>query len=116
MSSLDERLAAAQTAFQQALADTRRHVARVAATPVHTAEQRARLEDDALAGRLGQEMRELAERVAARETTWGEVFDGTSPHAGLLVPHVSRMQELYADQWRAVVRADPDFDRTVETP
>lgn len=115
MSSLEDRLAVAHIAFQQALADTRRHVARVAATPVHTPEQREQLADDARAGRLGPALRELAERIDAGETTWGEVFDGTSPHAGLLVPHVSRMQELYADQWRAVVRADPDFDRTGET-
>lgn len=114
MSSLDERLAAAQIAFQQALADARAHVARVAATPVHTPEQREQLADDARAGRLGPAMRELAERIDAGETTWGEVFEGSSPHAGLLLPHLTRLEELYADQWRAIVRADLALDP--ETP
>ncbi len=114
MSSLDERLAAAQIAFQQALADTRRHVARVAATPVHTPEQREQLADDARAGRLGPALRELAERIDAGETTWGEVFEGSSPHAGLLLPHLTRLEEQYADQWRAIVRADLALDP--ETP
>ena len=114
MSSLDERLAAAQIAFQQALADARAHVARVAATTVHTPEQREQRADDARAGRLGPAMRELAERIDAGETTWGEVFEGSSPHAGLLLPHLTRLEELYADQWRAIVRADLALDP--ETP
>ena len=110
MTSLDDRLAEAHAGFRKALADARAHVARVAATPVHTREQRDELAADARAGLLGPEMRELADRIDARETSWGEVFEGTSPFSDLLVPHLTRMEERYADQWRAAVWADPEFD------
>lgn len=114
MSSFDDDLETAYAGFRLALADAREHLARVAARPVHTPEQRAELEADALAGRLGPEMRTLAERVAARETSWAEVFEGTSPFSDLLVPHLTRMEERYADQWRARVWADPEFEPLIE--
>lgn len=110
MTSLDDRLAAAHVGFRQALADAQAHLARVAATPVHTPEQREELAGDARAGRLGPEMRELAERIDARETSWGEVFEGSSPHTALLLPHLTRMEDQYADQWRLIIRADLDLD------
>ena len=110
MSAADDRLEAALAGFRQALADARSHLARVATNPVHTPEQREELAGDARAGRLGPPMRELVERIDAGETSWGEVFEGSSPHAGLLLPHLTRMEEQYADQWRVIVRADLDLD------
>ncbi|MFN8194622.1 MAG: hypothetical protein U0R80_10115 [Nocardioidaceae bacterium] len=108
--ALEEALAA----FRQTLEEARAHVARVAATPVHTAEQRAELERDALSGRLGPEMRQIAERVEARETSWGEVFEGSSPWSDLLLPHLTAMGERYADRWRVALQEDPDFEPLVE--
>jgi hypothetical protein len=114
MSSVDDELEAAYAGFRLALAEARDHLARVAAEPVHTPEQRAELEADALAGRLGPEMRTLARRAAARETSWAEVFEGSSPFSDLLLPHLTRMGERHADRWRTQVWADPDFEPLIE--
>jgi hypothetical protein len=116
VSAVDDRLEAAHAGFRQALADARSHLARVAATPVHTPEQREELAADARAGQLGPQMRELAERIDAGETSWGEVFEGGSPHADLLLPHLTRMEEQYADHWRVIVRADLGLDPDPKAP
>lgn len=100
--------------FRAALADARAHLALVAATPVHSPEERQQLDDDAASGRLGPEMREIADRVASRETSWAEVFEGSSPYSDLLLPHLSAMGERYADGWRAQLESDPDFEPWVD--
>lgn len=114
MSELDTALDEAFDHFRQVLDEARAHVARVAATPVHTPEQRAEVERDALSGRLGPEMRQIAARVEARETSWAEVFEGGSPYSDLLLPHLTAMGERYADQWRVAIQDDPEFEPLVE--
>lgn len=109
MTEREEALARASAEFREALAEVRLHLDRVRATPVHTREERAELEADARSGRLGPEMRELARHIDAGETSWGEVFEGGSPYSSLLAPHVTAMEQRYAEQWRAAIRSDPDF-------
>ncbi|MEZ5097890.1 MAG: hypothetical protein R2731_18525 [Nocardioides sp.] len=113
MTDAYEAVRLAQSAFRLALGDAQAHLARVAATPVHTPEQRAELERDARSGRLGPQMQTIAEKVDARETSWGEVFEGSSPYSDLLLPHLSAMEERYAEVWKAALEADPDFEPLV---
>ncbi|TGN63144.1 hypothetical protein EXE59_03680 [Nocardioides eburneiflavus] len=111
----EEQVAAAMVAFQATLEMARGHLARVAATPVHTPDERHQLHRDALDGRLGPDMERLARLVEDGETSWGEVFEGSSPHAGLLHSHLETMEQRYAEDWKQALEDDPTFDpRTVE--
>jgi hypothetical protein len=111
----EEEVAAALVAFRATLEMAQGHLARVAATPVHTPEEREQLHRDALAGTLGPDMERLARLVEDGETSWGEVFEGTSPHAELLHSHLDTMEQRYAEDWKRALEDDPTFDpRTVE--
>jgi hypothetical protein len=111
----EEQVAAALVAFRATIEMARAHVARVAATPVHTPEERAQLHRDALDGRLGPDMERLARLVEDGETSWGEVFEGSSPHAELLHSHLDTMERRYAEDWKRALEDDPTFDpRSVE--
>lgn len=95
-------------AFRTTLEGVRSHMAQVASTPVHTPEERQQLHNDAASGRLGPEMRELARRVDAGDTTWADVFEGESPYSELLTGHLDAMVEEYADDWKAELERDPE--------
>ncbi|KRE94237.1 hypothetical protein ASG76_12740 [Nocardioides sp. Soil774] len=111
----EEEVAAALVAFRATLEMAQGHLARVAATPVHTREEREQLHRDALAGALGPDMERLARLVDDGETSWGEVFEGSSPHAELLHSHLDTMEQRYAEDWKRALEDDPTFDpRTVE--
>lgn len=105
---------AAFVEFRGALADVQAHIARVAAEPVHTPEEREQLHQDALSGRLGPEMQEVANRVESGDTTWAEVFEGGSEYSDLMLPHLTEMETRYADQWRLILDVDPTFVPLVE--
>jgi hypothetical protein len=111
----EEEVAAALVAFRATLEMAQGHLARVAATPVHTREEREQLHRDALAGTLGPDMERLARLVDDGETSWGEVFEGSSPYAELLHAHLDTMEQRYAEDWKRALEDDPTFDpRTVE--
>ena len=61
-------------------------------------------------------MQKLARRVEHRDTTWDEVFEGTSPFVELLRGHLDAMGERYAATVRRAIEDDPDFDRTETSP
>lgn len=74
-----------------------------------TREELARLQADARAGRLGPRMAELAGHVAARRTTWPDVFAGTSPYSELLRDHLDLMGQGHAESVRrAITEEAPD--------
>jgi hypothetical protein len=111
----EEQVAAAMVAFQATLEMARGHLARVAATPVHTPDEREQLHRDALEGRLGPDMERLARLIEDGETSWGEVFEQSSPHAELLHSHLDTMEQRYAEDWKQALEDDPTFDpRIVE--
>jgi hypothetical protein len=74
------------------------------------------LQADAAAGRLGPDMQRLAGHVAAGETSWSAVFDGTSPYKELLRGHLTEMGERYAEPARQALEDDPTFDPTETSP
>lgn len=94
--------------FRTTLEGVRAHMAQVASTPVHTPEERQQLHNDAASGRLGPEMRELARRIDAGDTTWADVFEGESPYSDLLTGHLDTMVEEYADDWKSELESDPE--------
>ena len=114
MSELDTALDEAMANFRQVLDEARAHVARVAATPVHTPEQRAELERDALSGRLGPEMRQIAQRVESRAPSWAAVFAGGTPDTDLPLPHLPAMGATDGDPSPVAIQDDPEFEPLVE--
>jgi hypothetical protein len=106
----EERIVEARRDLRDTMAHARAALDRVRAEPVLTPQERRRLHADALAGPLGPDMQRLARHVEAGGTSWGEVFDGSSPYAGLAAAHLDRMIDAHADRVRDALRADPDFD------
>jgi len=106
----EQRIAAAWRELRATMAHARAALDRVRAEPVLTPEERRRLQADALAGTLGPDMQRLARHVEAGETSWAEVFDGSSPYAGLAATHLDRMIATHADRVRDALWADPEFD------
>jgi hypothetical protein len=111
-----EAIDAARHELQAALAAARVALDRRRATPVHTPEERAELQRDALAGRLGEDMRQLAEHIERGEESWPEVFEGTAPHTHLLAGHLERMSEQHAEEIRVAIEEDEDFDPLAPDP
>jgi len=93
---------AAQAELRDALAALRRGLEAVRAG--RRTDQTATLQEQALSGALGADMRTLAERVRAGSTTWAEVFDGTASEVDLAHAHVAQMVDLHAPELRRRLR------------
>lgn len=111
-----ETIDAARHELLATIAAARVALDRRRATPVHTPQERAELQRDALSGRLGEDMQRLAEHVERGEESWPEVFEGTAPHAHLLVGHLERMGDEHAEQIRTAIEEDEDFDPLAADP
>lgn len=109
-------LDAARRELQAALAAAREALDRRRATPVHTPEERAELHRDALAGRLGAGMQQLARYIENGDETWQEVFEGIAPHGALFDGHLSRMSDEHAEEIRIAIEEDDDFDPFAADP
>ncbi|MGN0063569.1 MAG: hypothetical protein ACI379_04950 [Nocardioides sp.] len=109
-SAAEEAFAEAVAAFRGTLEASRAHMAAVASDPVHTPEERREFHEDALSGRLGPDMKRLAQHVEDGDTSWGEVFEGTTEYAELLHGHLDTMEERYAEDWKRTLEDDPTFD------
>lgn len=107
---------AARRELQAALAAAREALDRRRATPVHTPEERAELHRDALAGRLGADMQQLARYIENGDETWQEVFEGIAPHGALFDGHLSRMSDEHAEEIRIAIEEDDDFDPFAADP
>ncbi|MGO1057261.1 hypothetical protein [Crossiella sp. CA198] len=75
-----------------------------------TREELAALQQAALRGELGDDMRSIARRVDDGQDTWQSVFNGTSPAAGLLRGHIDRMVAANREAIGEAIEEDPDFD------
>jgi hypothetical protein len=106
----EARIAAAWADLCDTVARARSELDRLRSRPVLTPDERRRLHEDALSGGLGADMQRLARHVAAGETSWPEVFEGTSPYAGLAAGHLDRMIATHTEAVREALREDPDFD------
>jgi hypothetical protein len=91
---VNEPVDAARHELHDALAATRATLARARVVPLPQAELDA-LQRQALSGRLGPELRHLAERVADGATSWAAVFDGSAPDTDLARAHVVRMAAVH---------------------
>lgn len=75
-----------------------------------TREELRALQEAALRGDLGQDMRELARRVEAGRDSWQAVFTGDSPRADLLRGHMELMAQRHRETIRAALVEDEEFD------
>lgn len=109
-SDLEIRIQAAKAELGQAIEQAQRDLARFRRENQPTAEERQALQNAALRGELGEDMRELARRVDRGQDTWEEIFSGDSPSAGLLRSHLDRMAAENRAAIRTAIEEDPDFD------
>jgi hypothetical protein len=111
-----DQVHAAWRELRTTIAGVRTELDRVRARPVLNSEERRELHWQALSGVLGRDMQTLARHVEARETTWGEVFEGDSEYSGLLQDHLTRMADEHADDVRRALEDDEDFDPLSPSP
>jgi hypothetical protein len=102
--------------LQSTISNARTELDRVRSRPVLNAEERRELHWQALSGVLGRDMQALARHVDAGETSWGEVFEGSSEYSHLLEEHVSRMANEHADDVRRALEEDEEFDPMASSP
>jgi len=112
----DDQVRTAWRELQSTLSHARTELDRVRSRPVLNADERRELHWQALSGVLGRDMQTLAQHVEARETTWGEVFEGDPEYAHLLQDHLARMAEERADDVRRALEDDEDFDPLAPSP
>lgn len=72
-----------------------------------TAEQ---LQADAILGRLGEGMKELAEQVDDGELTWEQIFRDPARYGAQLAEHVERMAREHAADIATALQQDPEVD------
>lgn len=109
-------IAAARLELQATLAFAREALDRRRAVPVHTPDERAELQRDALDGRLGEDMRRLAQHIEQGDESWQEVFEGIAPHGALFNAHLDRMGDEHAEEIRTAIEEDDDFDPLASDP
>lgn len=107
---------AARRELEATLISARQALDRRRSRPVHTPDERAELHQDALAGRLGQDMQRLAQHIENGEESWQEVFEGIAPHGGLFDGHLHRMSEEHAEAIRTAIEEDDEFDPLAPDP
>jgi predicted small metal-binding protein len=112
----NDAIEAARRELQATLAFAREALDRRRAVPVHTPDERAELQRDALAGRLGEDMRRLAEHIENGDESWQEVFEGIAPHGDLFHGHLTRMSDEHAEDIRTAIEEDEDFDPLAADP
>lgn len=113
---LEARLARARAELRTTVAAARASLDAARRTLPPTPEETREFERAARRGDLGRDMQELARLVEQHETTWDEVFGGTSPYAELLRGHLDAMGERYAPSVRQAIADDPAFDPTETSP
>jgi hypothetical protein len=115
-SYLDERIAAAKAELGQVMEQASRDLVRFKRDNQPTEQERQAMQEAALRGDLGNDMRELARKIDQGEDNWDAVFEGRSPNMELLRGHVSRMAEENREAIRVAIEEDEDFDPSVPPP
>ena len=109
-SQLDEQLRAARAELGNLLESVSRDLLEFKRANEPTPQERQALQDAALRGDLGDDMRRLARYVDDGEDSWDAIFSGRSPHRDLLAGHLDRMIEANRDAIQQAFEEDPDFD------
>lgn len=109
-SSLEVQIQAAKAELGQTIEQARQDLARFRRENQPTNEERQALQDAALRGELGDDMRELARRVDRGQDTWAAIFSGESPNTGLLRGHLDRMAAENRAAIGTAIEEDPEFD------
>jgi hypothetical protein len=113
---IEEQVRAAKAALNEAMEQAVRELARFERENRPTEEERRALQEAALRGELGEDMRTLARRVDAGEDSWDAIFAGESPNADLLRGHLDRMIEANRDAIARAIEQEPDFDLYRQEP
>ena len=88
---------AARVELNDTMADLRVTIDQLKAQPLLSEEERAKLEEQAESGELGDDMKSLVAKIKGGEDTWEQVFAGESPHGSLLQGHLTKMWEENAE-------------------
>lgn len=107
---IEQQMRAAKDALNDAMEHALREMARFERENRPTEEERRELQQAALRGELGDDMRTLARRVEAGEDNWDAIFSGESPNAELLRGHLDRMVSANRDAIVQAIEEDEDFD------
>lgn len=107
---IEARIRAARAALDEAMEEAVRDMARFERENRPTEEERRALQEAALRGDLGDDMRTLARRVDAGQDDWDAIFSGRSPNAELLRGHLDRMISEHREAIVRAIEEDEDFD------
>lgn len=107
---IEEQLRAATAALDEALEQAVLELARFERENRPTEEERRALQEAALRGELGDDMRTLARRVETGQDDWDAIFSGRSPNAELLRGHLENMIEAHRDAITRAIEEDEEFD------
>jgi hypothetical protein len=113
---IEEQMRAAKAALREAMEDAVRDLARFERENRPTDEERRALQEAALRGDLGDDMRTLARRVDAGEDSWDAIFSGQSPHSDLLRGHLDRMISEHRDAIVEAIEQEEDFELYRQDP
>lgn len=105
-----ERIQAGRAELDGILAQAERDLSWFKRENKPTEEERQQLHEAALRGELGDDMRELAEKVERGEDTRDAVFAGESPNAELLRGHLERMISENQEAVAEALEEDDEFD------
>ncbi|GIH10026.1 hypothetical protein Rhe02_80930 [Rhizocola hellebori] len=109
-SFLNRRLDAAKAELNQVLEKASQDLIRFKRNNQPTEQERQAMQQAALRGELGDDMRELARKIDRGEDSWDAVFEGRSPNVDLLRGHLNRMAEQHREAIRESIQEDDDFD------
>jgi hypothetical protein len=109
-SFLNERLNAAKAELNQVLEQASRDLIRFKRNNQPTEEEQRAMQQAALRGELGDDMRELARKIDRGEDNWDAVFEGRSPNLDLLQGHLTRMADQQREAIRTSIEEDENFD------
>ena len=107
---IEQRMRIAFAELDEAMEEAVRELARFERENQPTEEERRALQEAALRGDLGDDMRTLARRVEAGQDSWDAIFSGRSPDAELLRGHLDRMIDAHRETIIRAIEEDEDFD------
>jgi hypothetical protein len=113
-SRIEEQMRAAKAALSVAMEDAVRAMDRFERDNKPTPEEQRAMQQAALRGELGNEMRTLAQRVDAGQDNWDAIFSMQSPNSALLEGHLQRMIEANRDAIQHAFEQDDEFDPSID--
>jgi hypothetical protein len=113
---IEARLRQAKAELNEAMQDAVQELARFERENRPTEEERRALQEAALRGDLGADMRTLARRVDSGEDSWDAIFSGASRFIDLLRGHLDRMIAANREAIARAIEEDEEFDPYPEDP